>query len=102
MANCPLKGRIHRNALAREHEKAGLGGLLDADETSDEDETSKTDAVIPLAGANLTSADLTKMFLVQANLGGANLSKACLSNANLAYADLRDATLSNAILSGTR
>jgi uncharacterized protein YjbI with pentapeptide repeats len=75
MANCPLKGRIHRNALAREHEKAGLGGLLDADETSDEDETSKTDAVIPLAG---------------------------LSNANLAYADLRDATLSNAILSGTR
>ena len=54
----------------------------------------------PLAGADLSSADLSSADLSHADLSGADLSHADLSGANLSSADLSHADLSRADLSG--
>lgn len=53
----------------------------------------------PLAGANLSRADLTEANLSDANLSRADLTEADLSGANLYEADLSGANLSDANLS---
>jgi uncharacterized protein YjbI with pentapeptide repeats len=57
------------------------------------------EAVISLANANLSGANLIDVTLSGANLSGANLIDVTLISANLKYADLSNADLSNADLS---
>jgi hypothetical protein len=57
-------------------------------------------AIISLAGANLSEANLSKVNLSEADLSGANLSRSDLSRADLRGANLSEADLSKSGLDG--